>query len=76
MAPVYAEITLINGKDLVLAKKHIIGVEKIKQMKVSMLAGSGACMMALNETIQEQLQLPVKERRKAQIANGKLEKKF
>ncbi|MEO6723607.1 MAG: hypothetical protein ABIN67_24785 [Ferruginibacter sp.] len=37
MGLVYAEITLINGADLVLARKHIIGEEEIKQMTINML---------------------------------------
>ena len=73
MGLVYAEITLINGEDLVLAKRHIIGEEEVKQMNVSMLADSGAYMLAINESIQEQLQLPVIEKRKAQMGNGSIE---
>lgn len=73
MGLVYADITLINGEDNILAKRHIIGEDEIKQMTVSMLADSGAYMMAINENIQEQLQLPVIEKRKAQIANGSIE---
>ncbi|MGF2414480.1 retroviral-like aspartic protease family protein [Ferruginibacter sp.] len=73
MGLVYAEITLINGEDLILAKRHIIGEEEIKQMTVNMLADSGAYMLAINENIQEQLQLPVIEKRKAQMANGSIE---
>ena len=73
MGLVYADITLINGEDVVLAKRHIIGEEEIKQMTVSMLADSGAYMLAINENIQEQLQLPVIEKRKAQMANGTIE---
>ena len=73
MGLVYADITLINGEDLILAKRHIIGEDEIKQMTVNMLVDSGAYMMAINETIQEQLKLPLKERRKAQMANGSLE---
>ena len=38
-----------------------------------MLVDSGAYMMAINETIQEQLKLPLKERRKAQMANGSVQ---
>jgi hypothetical protein len=37
-------------------------------MTVKMLVDSGAYMMAINETIQEQLQLAVLEKRKAQNA--------
>ncbi len=73
MGLVYAEITLINGEDLILAKRNIIGEDEIKHMNVKMLVDTGAYMMAINETIQEQLQLPVLEKRKAQMANGNVE---
>lgn len=73
MGLVYAEITLINGEDLILAKRNIIGEDEVKQMTVNMLVDSGAYMMAINESIQEQLQLPLKEKRKAQMANGSIE---
>ncbi len=63
-------ITLINGEDLILAKRHLIGTDEIKQMNVSMLVDSGAYMMAINETICEQLNLSIKEKRKLQLANG------
>jgi clan AA aspartic protease len=72
MGLVYADITLVNGEDLILAKRNIIGKDEIKQMTVNMLADSGAYMMAINESIQEQLQLPVKEKRKAQMADGSI----
>jgi clan AA aspartic protease len=42
-------------------------------MTVKMFVDSGACMMAINETIQEQMKLPVLEKRKAQTANGHVE---
>ncbi len=73
MGLVYADITLINGEDLILAKRHIIGEEEVKKMTVKMLVDSGAYMMAINETIQGQLQLPLMETRKAQMANGHVE---
>ncbi len=73
MGLTYADITLINGEDLILAKRHIIGEEEVKQMKVNMLVDSGAYMLAINENIQEQLQLPFLEKRKAQMANGNIE---
>lgn len=37
-----------------------------------MLVDSGAYMMAINETIQSQLDLPVVEKRKVQLANSKV----
>ncbi len=73
MGLVYADIKLINGEDLVLAKRHIIGEEEVKEMTINMLVDSGAYMLAINETIQEQLKFPVIEKRKAQMANGSIE---
>ena len=72
MGLVYAEITLINGEDLVLAKRNIIGEDEIKQRPVSMLVDTGSVYMCINETIKEQLQLPVIEKRKGQLANGEV----
>jgi clan AA aspartic protease len=70
MGLVYADVELINGEDLVLARRNIIGEDEIKRMPVRMLVDTGAYMLAINESIQEQLQLPVVEKRKAQLANG------
>ena len=72
MGIVYAEIELINADDVAFAKRHIIGEEEVKRMKVNMLVDSGAYMMAINESIQEQLNIPYKEKRKAQLANGSI----
>ncbi len=70
MGLVYADIELINAVDLELARRHVIGEEEVKRMRLNMLADSGAYMMAINETIQEQLDLPFVEKRKAQMASG------
>ncbi len=72
MGLVYAEIELINAADLVMAKKSIIGDEEVKRMHVNILVDSGAYMMAINDTIQEQLDLPFVEKRKAQMASGEV----
>jgi metal-sulfur cluster biosynthetic enzyme len=52
MGIVYAEITLINAVDLGMVKRNLIDKNEVKQIKVRMLADSGAYMMAINETIQ------------------------
>jgi clan AA aspartic protease len=70
MGLVYAEVELINGEDIVLARRHIIGEEEVKRMPVTMLVDTGAYMLAINESIQEQLQLPVLEKRAGELANG------
>ena len=42
MGIVYAEIELINADDIAFAKRHVIGEEEVKRMKVNMLVDSGA----------------------------------
>jgi len=71
MGSVYAEIELINGEDLVLVRKHIIGEEEIKRMRIQALVDTGAMFLCINENIQEILQFPVTERNKRfTLANG------
>ena len=70
MGLIYADVELINGDDLALARKHIIGEEEIKRMHVKMLVDTGSVMLAINENIQQILQFPVIEKRKIQLANN------
>jgi clan AA aspartic protease len=72
MGLVYADIQLINGEDVVLARKNIIGKEEIKQIWVNALVDSGSIMMAISESVQEQLQLPIIEVRKIELADGSI----
>jgi clan AA aspartic protease len=69
---VYADIELINGEDITLAKRAIIGEEEIKRMHVNALVDTGSYMLCINESIQEQLQFPVVEKRKGQLANSSI----
>ncbi len=71
MGHVYADIELINGADLLLAKMHMIGEDEIKRFPLRILVDTGAHMLAINENIQEVLQVPVRERRKVQLADGR-----
>ena len=71
MGYVYAEIELINGEDVLLARRHIIGEEEIKRTRVTMLVDSGAYMLTINENIQAYLQLPFMERKRCEIADGR-----
>ena len=70
MGVIYAEIELINGEDLILARRYFNGEDEIKRMYVNMLVDTGSVYMCINENIQEQLKLPVLEQRKGQLANG------
>ena len=74
MGLVHAEIELINGADLVLARKYIIGEEEIKRMKVKALVDTGAKMMCVNENIQEILQFPlvVGRKERVELADGQI----
>lgn len=72
MGLVYAEIEIINGEDIALARRHVIGEEEIKRITINALVDTGSYMLAINESIQEQLQLPIVEKRKAQMADGSI----
>lgn len=64
MGLIYSELELINAGDIELARRHYIGEEEIKRMKVTALVDTGAYMLCINETVQEQLDLPLLEMRK------------
>jgi clan AA aspartic protease len=70
MGLVYAEIELINGGDLEMARRNIIGEEEIRRMPVNILVDTGSYYLCINETIQEQLGLSFIEKRKGQLADG------
>ncbi len=70
MGLVYANIELINAVDYENARRHIIGEDEIRSLRLNVLADSGAYMMAINETIQSQLELPFVEKRKVQMADS------
>lgn len=70
MGLVYADIILINAGDIEMAKRNIIGEDEVKKMTVKMLVDTGAYMMGINQTIQEQLNLSFIEKRKAVLADG------
>lgn len=73
MGLIRAEIELINGDDLSLVRRNQMDVDQVKRMYVTMLVDTGAYNLCINEIIQEQLQFPIVEKRKAQLANGSIE---
>ncbi len=66
MGLAYADIELINADDEALVRRHIIGEDEVRRLRTAMRVNSGAYMMAINETIQSQLELPLVEMRKVQ----------
>lgn len=73
MGLVYAEIELINNGDLEMVRRNLMDQDEVKRMTVSALVDTGSYMLCINESIQEQLQLPVVEKRKAETADGRIE---
>jgi len=73
MGSVYADIELINTGDITLSRHNYIKLEEVKRMTVSMLINSGVYNLFINESIQQQLDLPFIEKRKAEMANGSIE---
>ena len=72
MGLVYADIELINADDMALVRRSMMDKDEVKRMHINMLVDSGAYMMAINESIQEQLQLPFIEKRKSIMADGSI----
>ena len=72
MGLIYADIELINGGDIEMARRYIIGEDEIKRMTLRVLVDTGSYMLCINKSIQEQLQFPVVEKRKAQLANSEI----
>jgi clan AA aspartic protease len=69
MGLVYADIQLTSIKDIVLAGAGYMPSDKIKTVNVSALVDSGAYMLAINETVQGQLQLPFLRREPSTLAD-------
>ncbi|HLO54383.1 MAG TPA: clan AA aspartic protease [Saprospiraceae bacterium] len=72
MGLVHAEIEIINGGDLEMVRRNLLDQDEVKRMTVTMLVDTGAYNLCINEEIQEQLQLPVVEKRKGMLADGSI----
>jgi clan AA aspartic protease len=70
MGLVYAEMEIINGEELGLARRGYIDKDEVKRIFVTILVDTGSYMLAINESIQQQLQLPVVEKKRAIMADG------
>ena len=74
MGSVYAEITLKNVQDLVMAEKGYLEESKIREATVDALVDTGAWTLVINEPVREELGLEVREDDWATLANGVMEK--
>ena len=70
MGLIYADIELINGEDIVMARRGYMDRDEIKRIKLNILVDTGSYMLAINENIQSILQLPVTEKKRAQLTTG------
>lgn len=69
MGMVYAEIELMNGRDLVKAEDGEISEDEVRRMPVRILVDSGAATLVINDNIRAQLGLKTKEERTMQLAD-------
>jgi len=72
MGLIHAEIDLINGNDKELIRRGHMDPDEMRKIRVLALVDSGALHMAINENIQEVLQLPVIGKEKTQLASGQV----
>ncbi|MBI2477618.1 MAG: aspartyl protease family protein [Planctomycetia bacterium] len=69
MGMVYADIELINGRDLVKAEDGELAEDQVRRMPVHILVDSGAATLVINDNIRTQLGLKTKEKRTRQLAD-------
>jgi len=72
MGQVHAEIELISGEDMLHARRGNLDIDEIKKIRITALVDTGSVLLAINENIQEYLQLPVVNRKPYQMANGEV----
>lgn len=72
MGLIYADIEIINGDDLVMVRRHLMGEEEIKKMNLNALVDTGAINMCINENIQAYMQFPLIEHRRFVVATGEI----
>jgi predicted aspartyl protease len=72
MGQIYADIELVNEEDLILARRNVLDKDEVKRICIHALADTGCAYMAINENIQQVLQLPVVGKRRMVLANGQI----
>jgi clan AA aspartic protease len=69
MGLVFAEIELTSVDDLVLHRRGFLEKDKIKTVKVKSLVDTGSFMLAINDEIRNQLDLPLLEKQFSVLAD-------
>lgn len=73
MGKIYATIELINTRDVIMADAGMLPRTDVRKMEVSILVDSGAYNLAVNETLKNQLGLPIIDEQVFELANGQQE---
>ena len=69
MGLVYAEIELFNAGEMYEFRKGFISEENIKRVKVAALVDTGSYMLTINDSIRNQLDLPLIEKQFSVLAD-------
>jgi clan AA aspartic protease len=72
MGLVQATLELINSWELENVRRGLMGQDEVKRIYVEMLVDTGSVCMCINETVREQLNLSVVDRKKGQLADGRI----
>ena len=72
MGHIHASIELINAEDLGLVRRSQMDQDEVRRVRVLAMVDTGSLYMAINENIQQILQLPVVGKEKATLANGQI----
>ncbi len=70
MGLVYADIELIRGDDLALARAGYLSENQVRRCRVSAMVDSGATMLAIPEAVKKQLDLRTVNHLEAELADG------
>lgn len=73
MGLIYAEIELINAGDLELVRRGNMDKDEIRRTWATTLVDSGSYLLAINENIQEVLQLSVISKDRFELASGEIQ---
>ncbi len=72
MGMVYADIELANDGDCELVRRGLMDIDEVRRIPVNALVDTGSYSLAINQTIQEILQLSVVDKMRLTLASGEV----
>ncbi len=70
MGMIHIDLELFNGEDIALKRRGYIQSEDIRKLKVNALVDTDCLMLAINESVRDQLGLSKVDERSAELADG------